>query len=203
MNITVLGANGKTGSEIVKQALEAGHTVIALVRHADALQGRPNLTVVVGDATNAQDVAKASQGANVIISALGAIGGSVMADAVAAVITASKTTGLKRFILMSSFAVRKDHLGKGTKFMTGLIMSKAIKDKSTSEDLLRNSDLNWTIVYPTGLTNTAKGAPVRVVNSSESLSMENKIARADVAAWMLAEAKNNAFVKGEVLITTK
>jgi putative NADH-flavin reductase len=202
MNITVLGASGKTGSEIVTQALEAGHSVNALVRRENALQAQKNLNIIVGDVTKEQDVVKASKGTNVIVSALGAMSGSLMTDAVTTVIAASNTTGVKRFILMSSFAVRKGQLSGGTKFMTGLVMKKAVSDKATSEDLLRNSDLDWTIVYPTGLTNDAKGANVRVVDSSETLSMKNKIARADVAAWMLNEATNNTFVRSEATITT-
>ncbi|HYH75102.1 MAG TPA: NAD(P)-binding oxidoreductase [Candidatus Saccharimonadales bacterium] len=201
MNITILGASGKTGSEIVKQALEAGHSVTALVRRADALAAQPNLNVLVGDVTNARDVAKASKGAHAVVSALGAMGGSLMTDAVKAVIAASKETGVKRFVLMSSFAVRKDQLSGGTKFVTGLLMGKVVKDKSASEALLRKSSLDWTIVYPTGLTNNEKGARVRVVSSSETVGMKNKIARADVAAWILDELKANKHVKAEALIT--
>jgi putative NADH-flavin reductase len=32
MNIVILGATGKTGSILLRQALDAGHTVTALVR---------------------------------------------------------------------------------------------------------------------------------------------------------------------------
>ena len=202
MNITVLGASGKTGSQIVNQALEAGHSVNALVRRPNALEEQDNLTVIVGDVTKSEDVAKASTGAHVVISALGAMGGSLMTEAVTAVIEASKVTGVKRFILMSSFAVRKDQLSGGSKFVTGLLMGKAVKDKSSSEDLLRNSNLDWTIVYPTGLTNNEKGAEVHVVSNSETVGMKNKIARADVAAWILNEAEASNYVKAEALITT-
>ena len=202
MKITVLGASGKTGSEIVKQALEVGHSVNALVRRPDALEDQRNLTVIVGDVTNAQDVAKASKGADVVVSALGAMGGSLMTDSVTAVIAASNLTGVKRFILMSSFAVRKKQLSSGTKMMTGMLMGKAVKDKSASEDLLRQSDLDWTIVYPTGLSNNEKGATVRIVSSSEKVGMKNKIARADVAAWILNEAEENNHIRSEALITT-
>jgi putative NADH-flavin reductase len=86
MNITVLGANGKTGLEVVKQALENGHSVNAVVRHAEAMPTQPSLNIIVGDVTNAQDVAKASKDASVIISTLGAMSGSLMTNAVTAVI---------------------------------------------------------------------------------------------------------------------
>lgn len=50
-------------------------------------------------------------------------------------------------------------------------------------------------MYATLLTDEPSGAKVRTVNKNESISMNNKISRADVAAWILAEAKNNDFVK--------
>jgi uncharacterized protein len=53
MKITVLGASGKTGSEIVKQALAEGHSVNALVRREGSLEDSPNLNVITGDVTNA------------------------------------------------------------------------------------------------------------------------------------------------------
>jgi len=201
MNITVLGASGKTGSEIVNQALAAGHSVTAIVRRPESIESKTNLKVVVGDVTNQKDIAKISKGTDVIVSALGAMGGTLMTDTVTAVIAASKVTGVKRFILMSSFMVRKDQLTGGTKLMSNMLMGKAVADKSTSEDLLRSSDLDWTIVYPTGLSNKDKSANVRVVSSSEKLSMKNGISRADVAAWILKEAKANAYVKAEAVIT--
>ena len=48
MNITLLGANGKTGTQVVKQALDAGHVVTALVRRPDALKEQANLHVLMG-----------------------------------------------------------------------------------------------------------------------------------------------------------
>jgi uncharacterized protein YbjT (DUF2867 family) len=201
MIITVLGANGKTGQEIVNQALQAGHTVHALVRRADAITERPNLKIFVGDAAKTKDIVRASDGTSTIISALGAMSGTLMTDAITAVIAASKTTGTKRFILMSSFAVRKEQLGSGTKLLTGLLMSKAVGDKSNSEELLRTSDLDWTIVYPTALTSSPAGAAIRIVADNEKLGMKNKIARADVAKWILNESQNNAFVRKDAVIT--
>ena len=201
MNITVLGASGKTGSELIKQALDAGHTVTAVVRRVGSIETRPNLTVTVGDVTDPSVIASTSKGTDVIVSTLGTMKGTLMTDTVTAVIAASKTTGVKRFILMSSFAVRKEQLGAATKIITGLAMGSVVKDKAASEELLRASDLDWTIVYPTGLANAPKGAKLRVVPLDKKVGITHKTARADVAAWILTEASNNAFVHQDVLIT--
>lgn len=195
MNILALGASGKTGSQIVKKAHEAGYTVNALVRRPESLETQPDVNVFIGDVTDQKDIINASKDSDVIISARGAMGGSLMTDAVNAVISASKETGVKRFTLMSSWAVRKEQLNGFTKLISGLLMGSTVKDKYRSEELLRKSELDWTIMYATLLTDEPSGAKVRTVNKNESISMNNKISRADVAAWILAEAKNNDFVK--------
>src|ERR1700745_340900 len=107
MIITVLGATGQTGQEVVKQAIEDGHTVHALVRTPEALPARPGLHISIGDATRSPDVVEASRGTDVVISALGTGLGksSVMTDSVQAIVKACAKTGVKRFILVSSYVV--------------------------------------------------------------------------------------------------
>jgi putative NADH-flavin reductase len=199
MKITVLGANGKTGVELVKQALDAGHTVTGLVRTDDAKKN-PDVRYVVGDATDTQSVIKATKDSDVIISTLGGTNMSLITSAMNTVVASSKSTGVKRVILMSSFAVQKDKLQGVTRLMSSL-GKKMTSDRATGEDILRKSDLNWTIVYPTILTNEPKGSGVRVVPNGEKIGMKNKIARADVAAWMINEAEKNEFVKADVIIS--
>jgi putative NADH-flavin reductase len=63
MNIVLLGATGKTGTELLNQALEAGHTVTAVVRTPTKLNSaNPALTVIQGDVMNADSLASAMHG---------------------------------------------------------------------------------------------------------------------------------------------
>jgi uncharacterized protein YbjT (DUF2867 family) len=49
MNLTVFGATGGVGRELVTQALDAGHHVTAYVRNSGKLDlTHPNLTVIAG-----------------------------------------------------------------------------------------------------------------------------------------------------------
>ena len=58
MNLTLFGASGALGGECLKQALEAGHKVTALLRNPDKLPAelRERITVIKGDALNLEDV---------------------------------------------------------------------------------------------------------------------------------------------------
>jgi putative NADH-flavin reductase len=58
VNIVIFGASGGTGQELIRQSLEAGHTVTAVVRKADSVATRPRLTVLTGDVYVSEDVAK-------------------------------------------------------------------------------------------------------------------------------------------------
>jgi putative NADH-flavin reductase len=201
MIITVLGARGRTGNEVVEQALAAGHKVNALIRNG-SLPEQKNLNVFIGDATDSMAIVNASNDSDVIVSTLGATSAksTLMSDSVKAVIAASESTGVERFILMSSFVVQPNQLKSVTKLMTGM-MGGMVSDKTNSEELVRKSNLDWTIVYPTVLTNQPKGSGLRVVPENEKVGMSNKIARADVAAWILKEAEANAYNKARVTIS--
>ena len=69
MNITLFGASGMIGSRILDEALRRGHTVNAVVRNPGGIAAQPRLTVVAGDATDAQSVAKSAAGSDIAISA--------------------------------------------------------------------------------------------------------------------------------------
>jgi len=73
MKLAIFGATGKTGIELVKQALEQGHVVTAFVRDPARLAIEDEgLTLVTGDVFDPASVAQAIQGQDVIICALGA-----------------------------------------------------------------------------------------------------------------------------------
>ncbi|MES4908653.1 MULTISPECIES: NAD(P)H-binding protein [unclassified Streptomyces] len=71
-NIAVFGANGTIGSAIVREALDRGHTVTAVVRDpAKVTERHANLTVTTGDVLDAQSVAAAAKDHDVLVSAVG------------------------------------------------------------------------------------------------------------------------------------
>ena len=200
MKLTVLGAAGATGIPLVEQALAAGHIVTALVRSGEELTiTSPNLHVVEGDATDQAAVSEAMNGGDAVISVLGARG-PVMTEATRAIVDAAKQKGPERVVVLSSFAVARDRLTPATKVVTGAAMSTQIKDKTAGEELLRASSLDWTIVYPTKLTNGPK-TEARVVPESEKVRMSQNISRAGVASFLLQAATEDLYSRSGVVIT--
>lgn len=70
MKVAVLGASGKAGSELTKELLSRGHSVIAVGRTAETLPSGDGITQVVSDMADADAMAAAVKGADAAISAL-------------------------------------------------------------------------------------------------------------------------------------
>lgn len=201
MNLVVLGATGGTGRLVVEQALAAGHTVTALVRSPEKLAVRnPNLHVVAGQATDPSAVARALERADALISTLGG-GGSVISDSTRAIVEAAHEAGVSRVVLLSSFLVERDRFNPVTRLLTGIAMGSMIKDKSAGEKALRESNLDWTIVYASSLTDGPGRGQVAVLTETGRWALSQRIARADVAAWLLRAATSPESSRRSVSIT--
>jgi uncharacterized protein YbjT (DUF2867 family) len=202
MNLVVLGATGRTGRLVVEQALAAGHTVTALVRSPDRLTIRnSSLHVVAGGATDTAAVSRALEGADAVISTLGGTG-SVIADSTAAIVAAARKAGVSRVVVLSSFFVERDRLDAVTRLLTGVAMGSMIKDKSAGELVLRQSGLEWTIVYASVLTDGPAVGSVVVLPEETKRRMSQRISRADVAAWMVRAASGVQYSRQSVGITS-
>jgi uncharacterized protein YbjT (DUF2867 family) len=201
MNLVVLGASGRTGRLVVEQALAAGHAVTALVRSPEKLaMSGSNLRVVTGEATDPSAVLGALDGADAVISTLGG-GGSVIADSTAAIVAAARQAGVGRVVVLSSWVVERDRLGAVTRLLTGLTMGSMLKDKSAGEQVLRHSDLDWTIAYPSILSDAPAGGSVVVLPEDARRSMSQRISRADLATWLVQAAVDGQPSRRSVGIT--
>src|SRR5262249_26864239 len=101
MNIALFGATGTIGQRILKEALDRGHRITAIVRDLSKLaQSDTNLRVVKGDVSDVASVTGATAGHDLIISAIGpaptAIHGLV--DATRVLIEGVERSGVKRLI---------------------------------------------------------------------------------------------------------
>ena len=201
MKLLVLGASGRTGVLVVEQALAAGQDVSALVRSPERLTLRnPRLNVVAGQATDAADVARAMAGVDAVISVLGG-GGSVIRDSTRAIIDAAHRTGVTRVVVMSSFLVERDRMGVLSWLITGLAGTSKIADKVAGEQLLRQSDLAWTIAYPGPLTDGPATGSVEVLPEGAKRRVSERISRADVAGWLIEAATSRQTSRRDVDIT--
>ena len=69
MKVALLGATGFVGSALLKEALDRGHMVTAIVRHPEKLEKREGLTAKAGDVYDTTSLATLIRGNDAIISA--------------------------------------------------------------------------------------------------------------------------------------
>jgi putative NADH-flavin reductase len=103
MKVALLGATGFVGSAILKEALDRGHIVTAIVRHPEKLEKRDGLTAKTGDVYDTNSLAALIRGNDVLISAFnpGWKNPNLYADQVrgtASIIAAIKKAGIKRVL---------------------------------------------------------------------------------------------------------
>ena len=206
MKLAIFGATGKTGIELVKQAVEQGHTVKAFVRDASRL-GIENerLSLVTGDVFDSSSVAQAVQGQDAVICALGA--GSdlkkttVRTTGTINIISGMKKNNVKRLVVITAMGVGEswDTLSLINKFFFAVLLKSSREDHEAQETAVKESGLDWTIIRPSGLTDTPRTGVYEV--GENILAPTSKIARADVADLILKELGQNTLIGKTVTIT--
>ncbi len=208
MNLLIIGATGGTGRELVKQALEQGDNVTALVRNpAKVTVQHPNLTVVKGDVLDSVSVENAVRGKDAVLSALGHkkwfIKTSILSRGTKNIITSMEKYGVKRFICGTSLGVGDSRGRLGlyyTLFVVPVIVYFYFKDKEIQERYIMESSLDWTIVRPGQLTNGRKRGLYRHGPDIGSRIFTVRISRADAADFMLRQLADNTYRRKTVAV---
>ncbi|XP_015828748.3 flavin reductase (NADPH) isoform X2 [Nothobranchius furzeri] len=219
MKIALLGATGQTGQYLVKQALEQGHTVTAIVRNPEKLAvHHDNLKVVKADIFSANSLKTHFKDQDVVMSCLGfpaslfsGVTGYTMS--MAAVIGAMREAQVNRVITMTSWYTEPNSGAQSSyliRFLLLPMIRSVLNNMYEMESFLQKTqDINWTVVRPPGLKNLPATAQEFLthegyfVPDSRGQPARSAVGRGDVARFMLSLLNNNAWVKQGVAITTK
>lgn len=197
MKIALFGGTGGTGREVLLQALEQGHRVQALARTPARLPaGRDGLTVIPGDVLAPPAVAACVAGADAAICVLGTRGGEpIEARGTQVILAAMQAQGVRRLIAVTSLGVgdSRDQIPFFFKVMMQLGLRKIMAAKEEQERLIRQSDLDWTIVRPGGLTDGPRTG--NYVYGLQKDLVARRISRADVAEFVLLQLADDRFVR--------
>ena len=195
MKVVVCGATGRTGRLLVEGALARGHDVTAFVRAPNKLGAlRDRVRVVQGDVLDGGAVSDAVDGQEAVLVALAA-GGTKAAEQVNAqgtlsVIRSMQRYGVRRLVVLSAGGTQPGRDPNLPWFFERIVkplfLKNVLADLRRMEISVRQSELDWTLVRAAQLAD----GPARGAYRAEpgySLPGGTKIARADVAAFMLDE----------------
>ena len=195
MKMTVFGATGGIGGHVVRQALDAGHKVTAVVRNParfdvshPALEGTrgPGLT----DPEVLRPVLEASDAAISGVGPRGRKDGPVASSTTREILSAMEASGVRRVVAVS--AVPVGLVPKGESFVNRRILLPFISafardvyvDLAEMEYEITRSTTEWTIVRPPKLTNKPLTGEYRTIVGG-NVPRGYTISRANVAHLML------------------
>ncbi|KOU87388.1 MULTISPECIES: NAD(P)-dependent oxidoreductase [unclassified Streptomyces] len=199
MRITVFGATGGVGREVVRQALDAGHEVTAVVRDPARLAVPAHerlLVATVTDVTDVETVLPVVSGRDAVVSALGAANNKqakakpVAGPALAAITAAMDRAGVRRLSAVSAAPVGRLPDGEGlfTRAVVYPLLRRLLRDLyadlADMEAAVAASGTQWTVVRPPMLRNTPRtGTYRRAIDAN--VPGGRVIPRADVADALL------------------
>ena len=197
MHLFILGANGKTGTQLIDLALARSHQVTAFVRSPQKItREHTRLQVVRGDPLSINELTRALPGHDAVLSALGVPPRqafrphTLVQDCAASTVVAMTRAGVERFVLISAAVLFPE---KGPRFAFLRWMLKYVmRDLSRAEEIVRATSVDWTIARPPRLLNTAdevyRSLPGALPARGRSISFRA------VAAFMLDAIESHTHV---------
>jgi putative NADH-flavin reductase len=205
--ILVLGATGGTGRQVLVQAAERDREITVLVRDPRKLpKNATPLRVLTGDLLHDPDVLTAAlAGQDAVISALG-VGlsfkpGGLISGGAPLLVAAMKHQGVRRLVFTSALGVGATRRNTPVlvRLFSGTLLRDVYADKERGERSIVSSDLDWTIVYPAGLTNGPRTGRYRI---GERLPLRGipLISRADVAEVLLDQVDDRTYIRKGLVV---
>jgi putative NADH-flavin reductase len=213
MKIVVLGANGAVGQLAIADLLKANHEVKALVRNASTMPTKHSrLTVEQGDPTNASNVESLLPGQDAVLSTLGVRRNkrtTLRTDVARNLVAAMKKHGVRKLVWLDGAGVgsSKEFVQRHS-FLFGrivmpLFLNHMYADAAVADALIEKSECDWVIVRPMSFTNGAKTGNISVVTDmSQNVKLRLRIARADVAAFLVEQLIKDDYVGQMPIIYT-
>ncbi|MEU5534606.1 NAD(P)H-binding protein [Streptomyces sp. NPDC020362] len=218
MKLAVFGANSSTGRHLTEQAVAAGHTVTAVVRRPEAfpLSG-PHLQICGADVNDRAAVERAVAGQDAVVSILGVPYGrqpvTVLSRGITHITDAMAVHGVKRLVTVTSrlLAVHTNRAAGEKPPLERFMYRRVIypflttlgrtlyDDMVRMEQIVRATDLDWTIVRPSALFNTDTLSPYHF-GPPESPGLYTS--RIDLAHSLLEEVTENKHVHSVVSVFT-
>ena len=199
MKLVIFGATGTVGRQIVQQALAQGYTVTAFGRNPAKLNlQHSQLSFAQGDVMDSEAVESAISGQDAVICVLGSgkkLTGTIRSGGTQQIIQAMEKVGVRRLICQSTLGAGDSwgNLDFYWKYiMFGFILRKVFADHERQEALVRNSNLDWTIVRPGAFIDGPRTGKYRHSFPGTDRNITLKISRADVADFILKQLSDQS-----------
>ena len=210
MNITIIGASAGIGLETVKRGLNRKHTITTLSRSEIEIEDKKSLKMIIGDATNKADLLNSIKNAEAIIVTLGnrknMKSTTLFSDFAKLMVEIHRENKIDiPFIFVTGFGAgeSKNYVSWLIKLFLKYLLKDVYADKTKMEEIISNSDMNWTVVRPGRLLDKELTENYRVENKLFKGINIGGINRADVADFLIKQAENQTELKKYIGISEK
>jgi putative NADH-flavin reductase len=199
LKIAIVGGNGKVGKHIAKIALESGFQVRQLVRNpTKGSYDHSKIEIVKGDARNIKSIQAFLEGCHIVINTLGQPikEEPIYSTVTSSIITTMNELGIRRYIGVTgaSLDVHGDKKSMvntiGAKIFK-FLFSKMIMDKEKELEILKNSDLDWTLVR---LPFVVEGPQTGYIKENTKDVPGTKIMNTDIAHFLIQQIHDNKYL---------
>ena len=201
MKLAIFGGTGKTGVHLLKKALDAGHDVTALARDPGKMaMQHERLKVVQGDATDAEAVEKTIAGSEAVLSALGQ-----QPVIINNILASMKKNGVKRLVVSAGAGVpdpndKPQPINHIISFIIKTLSRKAYYDALEQNEIIRASDVDWTICRAPRLVDEPEG-PYQTTYVGKEMS--TTLARESFAGFILNQVQDTDFIRKAPVLSDK
>ncbi len=205
INLIVFGATGGIGSQVIVQALAAGHRVTAVARRPSAITLKHEcLEVLRGDVLDPTSIRSVFANKDAVISALGVptrAPTSLYSDGVKYISAGMQNAGINRLLCISASGLDPGPFLQRliAKPLLWRVLKNMYTDLARMEAYVQSSNLEWTIVRPPRLTNKPHTGHYQIA-VNKHLTKGSVISRADVADYMINHLNDSATYRALVEI---
>ena len=216
MNIAIFGASGATGTILTQRCLAVGYQVTALLRAPEKVLLSDRIRVIQGSPFELADVSQTIDGADVVLSALGANSlkkEDVLERAVPQIIAAMQQSAaqpkpVRRIIVLGSAGALPSSLDKQPAWRRWIVenivyntfLKWPVASQISQWQNISHSDLDWTMVMPPMLTNAHARGTYRI--DADALPRNgSRISREDVADFMMHQIDSPQWIRKGVYIS--
>jgi putative NADH-flavin reductase len=210
MNITIIGASAGIGLETVKRGLSRNHSITTLSRSEIDIKENKSLNMILGDATSKADLLNSIQNADALIVTLGTGKNmkttTLFSDFAKLIIEIHGENKIEiPLIFVTGFGAgeSKNYVPWLVQMFLKYLLKDVYADKTKMEEIITNSDLNWTVVRPGRLLDKELTEKYRIENKLFKGIKISGINRADVADFLIKQAENQTELKKYIAISEK
>jgi putative NADH-flavin reductase len=211
MKITILGSTGFVGKVLIKKAIAAGYQVKTLARNPDKLEEiKDKIEIIKGSVFEPLEIDAAIEGAEVVLSTIGPPTSKPCdpyqyEKAMKDIVRVMDKHGIKRYIHLGGAGHRGgenetwNFSRKFLRLFLTLFGKQILVAKHLEWEVLKSSDLDWTLIRPPRIANEAASGSISV----DEKNLKNlKVSVEDLTDFILQQISSKEWIRKAPLISS-